>query len=184
MFAISSQTYGGVGGPAACSEWNICYRRDAAVPSFPIPRHTSLLAQQVLNCVSCLYPPSSFPQNRGTYKWLITHCWLEVGLVMISIWQKSCLGCQHISCLSLSAEVFDIHIQQQSIGESHVSRKWLMFNVLVLLFSFFSASLCFTCLQWNQLSSPFHKPLALGIHWKHFSAVRGKVKDLNLYSGQ
>lgn len=54
----------------------------------------------------------------------------------------------------------------------------------VLLFPFLLLHTASHVLQWNQLCPPFIDSLALGIHWKHFPAVRWKVEDLKLYTGQ
>lgn len=76
MFAISSWTYGGAGGLAACLEWSICYTRDAAVPGSPGPRHTNP-AQRTHNRVSWLRAPSSLLHRATalTSGWLHTASW-------------------------------------------------------------------------------------------------------------
>lgn len=75
MFAISNWTYGGVGGLAACSEWSICCRRHAVVPSFP--SHTNLLVGQMHNRVFGLCAPSSLLHGAMvlTSGWLHAASW-------------------------------------------------------------------------------------------------------------
>lgn len=111
MFAISNQTYGGGGELSGCLEWSSCYTRDETVPRLPSSRHTHLPVKQMYNHMPCLHAPlhGAVALTSG---WLHTASW-KWGLSW-SAFDKSCLRCQCVSCVSLSAKAFHIDTPLQS----------------------------------------------------------------------
>lgn len=162
MFAISNRTYGGVGGLTACSEWSICYTRDAAVPSFPSPRHTNLLAKQMHNHVSCLCARphrcmepwhaqgADYTLLAGSGTWHDQHLMRELSQMPT---------CLLPALFNRGISYWYSLLKHWSIlrnGNHFISRNWLMFNPLVSLFPFSGHHSASHVLQWNQLCCPFN----------------------------
>lgn len=91
---------------SACSEWSSCYTRGTAVLRIPSSRHTNIPEKQMYNHAPCLHAPPLHGAVALTSGWLHTASW-KWGLSW-SAFDKSCLRCQCVSCVSLSAKAFHV----------------------------------------------------------------------------
>lgn len=89
--------------------------RGAAEPRFPSPRHTKLPVEQM--CKPRVLPARPLARSCGTYRWVMAHSKLEVGLGMVSVWGElsqmpTCPLClsfsQGISCWCSSPQHLEI----------------------------------------------------------------------------
>lgn len=142
----------------------------------PGPRQTNLLGKQV-HTVLLPCPVLTIAQSCHPCKWLLIYCLLEWDLSRLAF-GKTIISDASLSpaCL-LQFRHLILLFTANALGhpwKRKLFHQQELVNIkpLVLLFPFLLLHTASHVLQWNQLCPLFIESLSLGIHWKHFPAVR------------